>query len=317
MFKSLDKGTGILLASVTSFIFLLLLAIVLSRDLALSTNFIFLGMIVLLVPYSVYKFTELKKIRAYEKLFPSFLRDLAESQRAGLSILQAIKISAKSDYGALSEEVKKMSNQLSWNVPLEEVLTSFKKRMKSSSLIVRSIMVIDQANKSGGNIEDTMDSLANNIEMIKDVQEEKSTLLNQQVFMMYAIFFIFVGITIALVKFLIPMVQTPTTQTGFAGMSQGFNANPCTECVQSSSIACVSCNTFFAVSAALDLGKKDEPASYYKSLFFVMIVVQGFFSGLIAGQIGSDSVTAGVKHSLIMLLGGIIIFVLAVKSGFV
>ncbi|MBI2076703.1 MAG: type II secretion system F family protein [Candidatus Aenigmarchaeota archaeon] len=311
----IEKGTGILLVSSAGFVFLLLLAVLFSRNLALSTNFIFLAMIFLFVPYSVYKFFEQKRIKAYEKEFPSLLRDLAESQRAGLSILQAIKVATRSDYGSLTDEVKKISNQISWNVPLEEILGNFRKRMKSSGLIVRSIMVVSQANKSGGNIEDTMDSLASNIEMIRDVQEEKSTLLNQQVFMMYAIFFVFVGITIALVKFLIPMVQTPTAQTGFAGITQGMNANPCSECAQSSSIACVSCNAFFAVSAALDLGAKEEPATYYKSLFFVMIVMQGFFSGLIAGQIGADSVAAGVKHSLIMLLSGVFVFILIAKAG--
>ena len=313
----IEKGTAILLVSFAGFVFLLLLAVVFSRNLALSTNFIFLGMIFLFVPYSVYKFLEQKSIKAYEKEFPSFLRDLAEAQRAGLSILQAIKVASKSDYGSLSGEVKKISNQISWNVPLEEILTNFRKRMKSSGLIVRSIMVIGQANKSGGNIEDTMDSLANNIELIRDVQEEKSTLLNQQVFMMYAIFFIFVGITIALVKFLIPLVQTQTAQGGFGGIAQGFSANPCSECLHSSDVACVSCSAFFAVSAALDFGKKEEPATYYKSLFFVMIIVQGFFSGLLAGQIGADSVAAGAKHSLIMLLSGVFVFILAAKAGLI
>lgn len=313
----IEKDTAIILVSSAGFIVLLLLAVLFSGNLALSTNLVFLSMIFLFVPYSMYRFFEYKKIKSYEKEFPSFLRDLAESQRAGLTILQAIKIASKSDYGSLTDEVKKMSNQISWNVPLEEVLGTFKRRMKHSGLIVRSAMIIDQANKSGGNIEDTMDSLAINIELIRDVQEEKAALLNQQVFMMYAIFFIFVGITIALIKFLIPLVQTPTAQTAFSGISQGIGSNPCAECIQSTSLVCVSCNTFFAVSAALDFGKKEEPQSYYKSLFFVMITVQGFFSGLIAGQIGSDSIAAGVKHSLVMLLSGIFIFLLTVKTGLI
>jgi len=48
-----------------------------------------------------------------------------------------------------------------------------------------------------------------------------------------------------------------------------------------------------------------------------MILIQGFFSGLIAGQIGSDSIAVGIKHSLIMLLSGFIIFILLIKTGII
>lgn len=310
----LDTEVKIIMISSVFFIILLILAIAIS-DIALSTNLIFLGILILVVPYSLYKFFELKRIREYEREFPAFLRDLAESQRAGLSILQAIRLAAKSDYGSLSSEVRKMSTKLSWNVPLEEVLQGFANRMRKSSAIVRSMMVIEQANKSGGSVEDTMDSLATNIEMIRDVQEEKNVMLNQQVFMMYAIFFIFVGITIALIKFLIPLSQTPTTDT--FGFIKGVGANPCSECVQSSSPACVSCTVFFSVSAAFGFGSKDEAGAYYKALFFIMIIVQGLFSGLIAGQISSDSVTGGVKHSFLMLSIGVSVFLILIKTGIV
>lgn len=310
----LTRETEIILVSSILFVILLVLAVVIS-DIALATDFIFLGIIVLFAPYSIYKFFQLKRTREYERAFPAFLRDLAESQRAGLSILQAIRLAAKSDYGSLSNEIKKMGNKLSWNVSLEDVLRSFASKMHRSSAVVRSMMVIEQANKSGGNVEDTMDSLANNIELIRDVQEEKGVLLNQQVFMMYAIFFIFVGITIALIKFLIPLSQTQTTDT--FGFIKGVGSNPCSECIQSSSAACLSCNIFFSVAAGFGFGKKEEAGAYYKSLFLIMIIVQGLFSGLIAGQISSDSVAGGVKHSFLMLSIGVSIFLILIKTGIV
>lgn len=310
----MDREKVIIIISFVLFISFIAMAVAIS-DIAVSTNLIFLGLIILFAPYSIYKFFELKRIRTYEREFPAFLRDLAESQRAGLSILQAIRLAAKSDYGTLSMEIRKMNNKLSWNVPLEEVLHEFSARMRKSSSIVRSMMVIEQANKSGGSVEDTMDSLAGNIEMIRDVQEEKNVLLNQQVFMMYAIFFIFIGITIALIKFLIPLSKTQTSEA--FGLVQGLGSTPCSECIQSSSLSCLSCNTFFSISAAFGFGAKTEPGAYYKALFFAMLIVQGLFSGLIAGQIGSDSVTAGVKHSFVMLVIGVSVFLILIKIGFV
>lgn len=303
---------SLLLASTVFFVILIALAFVFSDNFVLSTNLLIIGIIVMILPFYVFKFFHFKKIKAYEAQFPNFLRDLAESQRAGLTIVQAINMAAKSEYGSLSKEIKKINNQISWNIPLETVLKNFIKRMRTSRVITRSLLIIDQANKSGGNVEDTMDSLANNIEMIKDVQEEKATLLNQQVILMYAIFFIFLGISMALIKFLIPLIQSQaqTQSLGF-GLAQ-FNANPCAQCTGSDEFVCTGCKIFSGVSAAFNFGSEAEAASYYRALFFTMVIVQGIFTGLIAGQIGSDSVVAGVKHSLIMVLSGFFTFIIAV-----
>ncbi len=310
----INASRKILIISAVVFVSLVAVSVYIG-NVALIANMLFLGMLILVVPYSLYKFFRLKKVRAYENEFPNFLRDLSESQRAGLSTIQALQAVSKSDYGLLTKEIKKIINQLSWNIPLDRILKNFSERVSDSKIIVRSLMIIDEANKSGGNIEDTMESLANHIESIKEAQQEKSVLLNQQVMMMYAIFFIFLGITIALIKFLIPLLQTQA-QTGGFGM-QGFSPNPCSVCINSPNPACAGCGTFASISVAFELGNPEDAASYYKSLFLAMILVQGFFSGLIAGQIGSDSVVVGIKHSLIMLLSGFIIFILVVKTGLV
>ncbi len=295
------------------FAMLVMLSIVISNT-TIGANLVMLGVAVLTVPYSFYKFLEFKKVKAYEKEFPNFLRDLAESQRAGLTLAQAVQTSSKAEYGLLTNEVNKINTQLSWNVSIEKVFKKFAERMAGSKIIVRSLMIIDQANKSGGNIEDTMDALADNIESLRDVQAEKSVALNQQVVMMYAIFFIFLGISVALIKFLVPLIQTQelTTTIGFQTLS-----NPCSVCIGNEGPECFGCHTLFIVTQAFDFGKIEETGSYYKSLFLVMIVIQGIFSGLIAGQISSDSVVAGTKHSMLLLFSGFTMYMAIIKLGIV
>ena len=128
----MSEEKKIITGSVGAFIRLLLAAVFVVKEFALSANLIFVGIAIATAPYSIYKFLEFKKIKAYEKEFPNFLRDIAESQRAGLSVLQAIRLASKSDYGRLTDEIKKINNQLSWNIPLEKVLHNFSKRMKKS-----------------------------------------------------------------------------------------------------------------------------------------------------------------------------------------
>ena len=55
---------------------------------------------------------------------------------------------------------------------------------------------------------------------------------------------------------------------------------------------------------------------YYNALFVLMAVVQGIFSGLVAGQIGEGSVSAGVKHSIIMTIAGFGTLFILLKIGF-
>ena len=308
------EDKNILIASAVIFV-LLVVAAFFVNNFVIGSNLVFIGLVILLAPYSLNKFLEFKRVKVFEDEFPNFLRDLAESQRAGLTLMQALQSSAKSDYGMLTPEIKRLYNQMTWNVPVDTALKSFSERMKKSKMIVRAMMIIEQATKSGGNVEETMESLASNIESLKEVQEEKSLMLNQQVIMMYAIFFIFLGITIALIKFLVPLLQTQS-QTGGFGF-QGVNANPCAQCLTSSDSVCLGCHTFFTVSDAFGFGQREDAAAYYKALFFTMIMVQGFFSGLIAGQIGSDSVVGGVKHSMIMVITGFFVFMLVTRIGFI
>jgi len=311
----LRNDQKILISSGAVFAGLFVLAIVFAGNPAVFANLLILGFMVLFIPYFLYKIIEFNKIKKYEEEFPKFLRDLSESQRAGLSISQALKNASHSEYGHLTKEIQKMSNQISWNVSLEKVLDLFGKRIKASKTITRALLVIDQANKSGGNIEETMESLAENIESLKDVQKEKATLLNQQVVMMYAIFFIFLGITIALTEFLIPLLEDQSGTGDVLGFLSGGSSNPCAECLEGfgNPFGCGSCTILYATADAFDFGDRQETSTYYKSLFFMMIIVQGVFNGLIAGQIGSDSMLAGIKHSMIMAISGFFMFVTYIK----
>ena len=45
----------------------------------------------------------------------------------------------------------------------------------------------------------------------------------------------------------------------------------------------------------------------------LMAIIEGIFTGLVAGQIGEGSVTAGVKHSIIMTAAGFSILLIAQK----
>lgn len=293
-------------------IFILTFGIIFFRsDVGIIGNFVIIAMLVGVLPYVLVSYFEYQRIKAMEEQFPAFLRDLAESQKAGVNLPDALRNAAKIDYGRLTAEIKKMSDQLSWGTPLQEVLERFSKRMRKSDLIARSVRLINESYSSGGDIAETMESNATDVNAIKEIEKERRSMMSQHVTMMYMIYFVFVAIVLVLSKTLLPMLEMSiyTGLTGFGGFQ-----DPCSAC-PSNNLFCVSCSTFSLISAIFSLGA--GAAAYYRSLFMSMILIQGIFTGLVSGQIGENSVLAGVKHSLIMTAAGFGIFIIAFRLGMI
>jgi flagellar protein FlaJ len=50
----------------------------------------------------------------------------------------------------------------------------------------------------------------------------------------------------------------------------------------------------------------------YEMLFFHASLIQGFCSGLVAGQMGNASINSGLKHSIIMIVSSYALFALLI-----
>lgn len=305
---------NILIISSTLFILVLILASFTYQNIAVFVNLLIIGIMIIILPYSIFKFIKFQNLKNCEMNFPNFLRDIAAAKRSGLTLIQAIKTCATADYGALTPYIVRLNNQISWNIPLKEALENFRNRLKESQIISQSILAISQIEESGGKSEDILDSLADNIEGIKEAELEKSTLMSQHIMAVYAIFFIFLGISIALIAFLLKFPQIPGTEE-LPGIP--FGQSPCKICIGSSHGVCSFCHFYFAICEAFRFGKKEDVSCYYNSIFLLMIVIQAIFSGLIAGQVGSNSIVAGVKHSFIMGMTGFLTFIIASEIGII
>ena len=49
----------------------------------------------------------------------------------------------------------------------------------------------------------------------------------------------------------------------------------------------------------------------YKTIFRNLIILQGLFAGLVIGKMSEGELSAGVKHSAGMMIGGLLIFTLS------
>ncbi len=297
----MQRKTIVLLASIGVGIVMAAAGLAISSQMSQSIGnaLILAGIIISATPYSIYSYFLQNRAKKMEDHFPSFLKDIAESKKSGYSLPKVFAEAARRDYGALNPEIRKTAIQLSWDIPFPEVLEKLGDRVKDSKLISRSITILLQSYRSGGNIAHTLETLARDSMRIKDSEEKRKAVISRHMMTIYIIFVLFVGIVIVLYKFGIVAMLGIETEGEFLGGS----VNMCT--IETAQPLCSLCPVF-------GFGNVTDKFCYYKVLFMFMIVVQGISNGLVAGQITHGQAVAGVKHSLFMSMTGLIVYLLLI-----
>jgi flagellar protein FlaJ len=239
-------------------------------------GFILVGCFFLVaIPYAIFVFMENRKIQGIETHFPDFLRDVAESNRAGMTLPKAITNAGKSDYGALTQEVRKMSSKLSWGVPFERIMEDFADDI-NSQILKRAVSIIIEAQRSGGEVTTVLETVAEDIRTMKEMQEERKNKLSIYTVTIYAIYGTFLFIVVMLTQSLVPAIPQMQAAAEFLG-SGGAPGGTISE-------------------------------TEFRTFLFHISLVEAFFSGLIAGQMGEGRISAGFKHSLVLLAFALVAF---------
>jgi len=217
--------------------------------------------------YGIYEAIRIRKIYKIDAIFPDFVRDLAESRRAGMTFTKAILFASRGNYGILTPEIQKISQQVSWGSSVSDALIAFSKRVNTSS-IKRTISLIIEASKSGGNVADVLDVAAKDAREIKLLDAERRTNMYSYVVVIYVGMFVFLAILLILCTSFIPAMTGEGTQ-GMQGVMGGGGG-----------------------------AVKQEQVTV---VFYFAALVQGFGSGIVAGVFEDGHFTSGVKHMFIMV----------------
>jgi len=293
-------------------VLVIVMALLLIGDAAVIGNSVIIAMFISTIPYFAFRYSKYAWLKSLERQFPNFIRDLADSKRSGMTLEMSVEMASKTNYGKLSSEIKVMSNKLSWGVPFLRVIEIFEKRVKDSPSILEVLNIIRESYKSGGNVVATLDSAARNMNMLREAEEERRSITSQHVMITYGIFFLFLGIVVMIIFILVPMMSSAVGGGDESADDMGFGGsftNPC-----SAAFIPFPCG-LFKVTCMMFGVDPEGMGCYYISLFFYVLLIQGIASGLIAGQLGENSVVAGTKHSIIMASAALFIFIFLAKTG--
>ncbi len=216
-----------------------------------------------------------------DRMFLEFSRDLVENVKAGTPISQSIINVRSKHYGSLTPHVKKLANQISVGIPVQQALSIFVKDVDSPA-VRRAIDLISEAEKAGGDITDILDSVTDSIEETEKLKKERKASVYSLVVEGYIIFIIFVGIMLLLQFSILPMIS----DVGEIGDEEGRVDDE--------------------VGMGLG-GGGDVDMDMTRPLLFLLLA-QGFFAGFVIGKLSEGKLVSGIKHSFALVTISLLIY---------
>ena len=125
-----------------------------------------------------------QKRNSIEQGINSFLRDLTEVRKTGLSPEKCIESLSKRDYGEFTKELRKISSELSWGVPVRKVIMDFVKRVRSWMTQIVMYLLVETIDVGGGTIA-MIESLARFNNLTQEVEKEKKMAVRPYILMPY------------------------------------------------------------------------------------------------------------------------------------
>jgi flagellar protein FlaJ len=231
---------------------------------------LFVGILVAIVPSAILDFINQRWLRSIENEMPRLVRGIAESQETGLTIIQALDkvIEDKMVRSPLSDEIKRISVQMSWGASLEDTLETLKNRVRSP-VVGRFCALVLEASRSGGEIRKVFSATSGFMEDMKDINRDTDSQMRPYVLVIYVAFAVFLFTAIVLVQsFFIPLEGS--AQIGAVTTISGVDI--------------------------------------YSDFFYKNMMMSAVTGGLMAGKLGERRVVGGFKHAVLMIVIGYVIF---------
>src|SRR5213593_2165157 len=234
-------------------------------------RFLLLGGILCLIPPTLVYLAESKRRDSIDNNIPHLIRDIADAGRSGMTLTRAIEISAERDYGPLTKELKKLIAKISFRVPLERALQYFADAT-GTTLSRRSSMLIAEANKSGGDIQESMESVAKHVQEIQYLERKRRATLRPFIGVMYISFAVFLVTVYLLISSFFKQLANTNFGSGGGGIGGvGFNF----------------------VSLPLDK---------ITTVFLYMAMIEALFAGLVGGKMATGYLKDGLKHAILLMM---------------
>ncbi len=151
----------------------------------------------------------------------SFLRDLTEVRKTGLSPEKCIESLSTRDYGTFTKELRKISSEISWGLPIKKVMMDFLQRTRSWMVQIVMFLLVETIDVGGGTI-GMIESLARFNNLTQEVEKEKKMSVRPYVMMPYLASILLVATTVMMMSFTTGFGATTAGVSSTAAQSKGL-----------------------------------------------------------------------------------------------
>lgn len=236
---------------------------------------VIIALLIVLIPYAIFYEIWARKVNGIQVLIPEFLDRMAGINRVGLTVAQAISIMVRTNLGLLSYEIRRIKRDLDWGVNFADALIRFERRI-STPAIARTVTLITKASEMSGQIGEVLAIAASDAKMNETLKKERLAEMFIYTAIVYLSFLVFLFVVAVLTTQFLPVLSS------------------------------ISTNNLAAAGSLSGLGQAQVMT--INRLLYHACLVQALFSGLIAGMMGEASLSAGVKHSCVLLVISLVVF---------
>lgn len=227
--------------------------------------------------------------KVVEKNMPDVLELIASNIKSGLTAERALFTSARPEFGALSEELKNASKEIMSGERIENALMALPQKIKSKSL-ERTIWLLVQGIKSGGEIADLLLQLGSDLREENSMNEEISANISMYVILIFAAALLGAPLLFGINSLI---VGTIIEQTGSVNISPQ-------QMEEYSSMS--------TVGRFMGLPTINITESFIIMFSILALIVTAIFASFTIGAMAAGSEKEGIKYIPIMLIGSIGLF---------
>lgn len=234
------------------------------------TDYVILSILIVLLPYIVFHEARSQKIRSLENAVPQFLKNLATINETGLPLSESLRVILRTERTALRKYIEKMFTDIYIGSSTTDAFIRFANKVRINS-ISRLIALITKSSEISSDMRDVLNNAYT--DYFAEIQLKKDKLTNMLIYIViiYVAFVVFLYVVYTLSTTFIPEMAK-------AGKASG--------------------GTFV---------QSFDPA-FFGIYFYHTALIQGFFSGIMAGVMGEGDLRSGLKHSVIMILIAFAVF---------
>lgn len=220
----------------------------------------------------LYEAKRIRRKRAAKQL-PDLFRNVAEANKRGLTLQEALETAALSGEGKLYDTLQYAVRQSKITGNLNRGLVEFANRMRVPRLS-QSVKLLVEANKVSSDVTAVVEIISEDLGNLYDLQRERTQRARQYVAIVFISFFISAGVLFALditfFSFIQKQIQSAggNSTSGAGGGGAGYGGG--------------------------------LPVQFFRRVFMHTMLVLSLVSGVVAGLMEDSRILTGLKYSIAM-----------------